>query len=142
MLEYPLWYLYEQLISGFRKFPLKIPNFSRQKNIIGLGQKIPGSKTGQPLIYWRSKVCSGWIGSMPISRMSWDWFHLLNIHVDLLIWVIMEMNAQMRKWGWNTLTHTYEHWSLLIKIKDGCKICLWSFIRVSFITCYQIHLIT
>jgi len=29
-----------------------------KKNLIGLGQKIPGSRVGQPLIYCRSKVCS------------------------------------------------------------------------------------
>jgi len=48
-------------ISGFGIFPLKIPNFSISslwvKNLIGLG------KTGRPLIYSRSKVCSCWFGS-------------------------------------------------------------------------------
>jgi len=49
---------------GLEIFPLKIPNFSMflplgQKNLIGSGQKVPGSKTGQPLIYCGSKVCSG-----------------------------------------------------------------------------------
>jgi len=49
---------------GFGKFPLKIPNFSiffpsSQKNIVGLGLKVPGSKMVQPLIYCGSKACSG-----------------------------------------------------------------------------------
>jgi len=49
---------------GFGKFPLKISNFTIfsllvKKNIIGLGQKVPGSKTGQPPTYCGSKVCSG-----------------------------------------------------------------------------------
>jgi len=47
---------------GFGKFPLKIPNFSivfllNQKNLFR--SKVPGSKTGQPLIYCGSKVWSG-----------------------------------------------------------------------------------
>jgi len=42
------------------KFPLKIPNFSLpvRKNLFGLGQKVPGSKPDQPLIYCESKVWS------------------------------------------------------------------------------------
>jgi len=50
-------------------FGLGLENFSSnsqifqfialQKNIIGLGQKVPGSKTGWPLVYYGSKVCSG-----------------------------------------------------------------------------------
>jgi len=52
--------------SSFGKFTLKIPNFSIfclqvKKNIFGPGQKAPGSKTGWPLIYIGSKVCSGWV---------------------------------------------------------------------------------
>jgi len=44
---------------GFGNFPLKIPNFSifcplGQKNLIGYGQKLPGSKPGPALNY-----CSG-----------------------------------------------------------------------------------
>jgi len=46
---------------GFEKFPLKISSFSifsflGQKNLIGLGQKVPQSMTGQPFIYCGSKV--------------------------------------------------------------------------------------
>jgi len=29
------------------------------KNLIRLGQNVTGSKTGQPLVYWGSKVWSG-----------------------------------------------------------------------------------
>jgi len=32
-------------------------------HLVRLGQKIPGAKTGQPLFYCGSKVCSGWVGS-------------------------------------------------------------------------------
>jgi len=41
--------------------------FSDQKNLTRLGQKVPGSKTGWPLIYCGSKVCWGWVWSRPIS---------------------------------------------------------------------------
>jgi len=37
------------------------------KNIIWSGQKVPGSMMGRPLIYCRSKVSSGGVGSGPIS---------------------------------------------------------------------------
>jgi len=51
--------------SGFGKFLLKISSFFLQvkKHLIGSGQKIPRLKTGQPLIYCRSKVNLGWVGS-------------------------------------------------------------------------------
>jgi len=55
---------------GFRKFPLKIPNFSIffpsvHKNLFGLGQKITGSNKGWTHIYCGSKV---WVGSVSIYR--------------------------------------------------------------------------
>jgi len=55
-----LWFGFE-----FGKFPLKMSNFSiffpsGQKNLFGLGTKVPGSKAGRPLIYCGSKVSSGW----------------------------------------------------------------------------------
>jgi len=45
---------------GFGKFPLKMSNFlifspSLQKNLFRLGQKVPGSKEGWPLIYCGSE---------------------------------------------------------------------------------------
>jgi len=48
---------------NLENFPLKMSNFSiffhsSQKNLFGLGQKVPGSKAGWPLIYCRSKVSS------------------------------------------------------------------------------------
>jgi len=52
---------------GFGKFPLKNPKFFNffcmgQKRISSvMGQKVPGSNTGRPLIYCGSKVCSGWV---------------------------------------------------------------------------------
>jgi len=57
---------------GLEIFPLNIPNFQylpigSKKDLIGLGQKVPGSKTGQPLIY-----CSGRVGTGPISRCAWS----------------------------------------------------------------------
>jgi len=42
-----------------------------QKNIIRLGQKVPGSKAGHPLIYCGSKVCWSRVGSGPISSFNW-----------------------------------------------------------------------
>jgi len=50
-------------VSFFNFFPLS------QKNLFGLGQKVFGSKAGRPLIYCGSKVCSGWVGSGPISSL-------------------------------------------------------------------------
>jgi len=50
--------------NEFGKFPLKTSNFSI---FFPLGQKVPGSEPGRPLIYWGSKVCSGRVGSGPIS---------------------------------------------------------------------------
>jgi len=41
----------------FGKFPLKMSNFSIFP--FRLGQKVPGSKSAWPLIYYRSKVSSG-----------------------------------------------------------------------------------
>jgi len=50
---------------GIKNFPLKSQIFQIlallvKKNLIGSGQKVPGSKQGQHLIYCGSKVCSGW----------------------------------------------------------------------------------
>jgi len=52
-----------------------VQNFSiclpwRQKNLIQLGQKIPGYEPGQLLIYCRSEVRLGWVGSGPISTIN------------------------------------------------------------------------
>jgi len=57
----------------FGKFSLKTSNFAiffpfGQKNLICLGQKVPGSKAGRPLIYCGSKVSSGRVRSGPISK--------------------------------------------------------------------------
>jgi len=62
-----LWFGFE-----FQKFTLKMSNFSiffplGKKNCLGLGQKVPGLKPGQSLIYCGSKVSLGWVGSGPIS---------------------------------------------------------------------------
>jgi len=42
----------------FQFFSLRV-----KKNLFGLGRKVPGLKAGQPLIYYRPKVSSGWDGS-------------------------------------------------------------------------------
>jgi len=49
-------------------FPLKRQIFQFlalqvKQNFIGLGRKVPGSEPGRPLIYCRSKVCLGQVGS-------------------------------------------------------------------------------
>jgi len=67
---------------GFGKFSLKVLNFSifslRVKKIssgwVKTGQKVPWSKTGQPLIYCRSIVCSDRGGSGPISSFRYHFF--------------------------------------------------------------------
>jgi len=58
-----VWFGHLWFGFGIRNFPLKIPIFSifftsGQKNLCGLGQKVPRSKMGWPLIYCGSKVCS------------------------------------------------------------------------------------
>jgi len=68
-----LWFGFE-----FGKFPPKMSNFSifcpsGQKNLFGLGRKVPGSKAGGPLIYCGSKVSSSRVGSGSIS--SHNTFH-------------------------------------------------------------------
>jgi len=53
---------------GFGKFPLKMSIFfplGQKKNLVGLGQKVPGSKAGGSLIYCGSKVCSVQWGQGP-----------------------------------------------------------------------------
>jgi len=81
---------------GLENFSIKIPNFSIfflqvKKNIIGSGQKISGSgqkisgsKTGWPLIYYRSKVCLGLVLLRRKKYQYWQglmgffWFYILD----------------------------------------------------------------
>jgi len=53
---------------ALENFPLKSQifqffAFQVKKNLIGSGQEVPRSNPGQPLIYCRSKVCFGQVGS-------------------------------------------------------------------------------
>jgi len=90
---------------GFGKFPLKMPIFSiftlRVKiNLLGSDQKVPGSKAGQPLIYCRSKVSSGWVGSRPISRQNtlMSLAPILNremINIEEIHWVPEQAQIQL-----------------------------------------------
>jgi len=48
-----IWKISPKNAKLFNFFPLY------KKNLFGLGQKVPGLKAGWPLIYCRSKVCSG-----------------------------------------------------------------------------------
>jgi len=69
---------------GFGKFPLKIPNFGIfslrvKKNLIRLGQKVPGSRPGWTSIYCRSKVCSGKVKAHLQSKVTRAWF-FIQIH--------------------------------------------------------------
>jgi len=64
--------LVSHLWFGLGKFPLKIPNFSiffllGQKKCLGVRSISTQVKDGRPLIYCKSKVCSGRVGSVPIS---------------------------------------------------------------------------
>jgi len=57
---------------GFGNFPLKIPNFSifcpaDQKNIIGSGQKVPGSQPGWAFLFTLGQKYVR-VGSGPISN--------------------------------------------------------------------------
>jgi len=56
---------------------------SRQKNIIGLGQTIPRTKTDRPLIYYHSKVCSVWVRANPswgcIKECQATWVSLIKL---------------------------------------------------------------
>jgi len=70
------------------KISPKNPNFSIfairvKKNLIGSGQKVPGSKPDRPHIYCGSKVCSGRVGSGPISTLNTNWFIPYNTDVNL-----------------------------------------------------------
>jgi len=49
---------------------MDLENFSKNINFFPSGQKVPRSKVGQPLIYCRSKVCLGRVGSGPISSLN------------------------------------------------------------------------
>jgi len=42
-----------------------------KKNLFRSGQKVPGSMAGWPLIYCGSRVCSGRVGSGPISNIDY-----------------------------------------------------------------------
>jgi len=55
-------------------------NFQHVKNLFGSGQKVSGSKVGKPLIYCRSKVSSGQVGSWPISTLSAIIFMITECH--------------------------------------------------------------
>jgi len=62
------WVSHLRFVFEFRKFPLKMSNFSiffplGQKKLLRVG-KYPG----WPLIYWGSKVSSGRVGPGPISK--------------------------------------------------------------------------
>jgi len=50
----------------------KFSIFSLRIKKIWAGQKVPGSKTGEPVIYRGSKVCSGQVRSEPISTKDRD----------------------------------------------------------------------
>jgi len=65
-----------------------------KKNLFGLGQKVPGSKAGQPLIYRGSKVSSGqvrahlyWTPSLPATfKISGYCFLLLELFRVSQLW--------------------------------------------------------
>jgi len=74
-----LWFGFD-----FGKFPLKMSNFSiffalGQKNIFALGQKVPGSKAGRPLIYCGSKVSSGPVRAVSRIYIGFIYFDMLNV---------------------------------------------------------------
>jgi len=60
--------------SGFGKFPLKVNffHFRIRKNLIGLGQKIPGSKMNRPfyLLQVKSMFRSGEVPSLPHAHIA------------------------------------------------------------------------
>jgi len=60
-----IWKISPKTVKFFIFFALQV-----KKNVLGSGQKVPGSEPGWPLIYCGSKVCSGWVGSGPISNLS------------------------------------------------------------------------
>jgi len=72
---------------GLKNFPLNAKFFvfspSDQKNFFGSGQKVPGSKAGQPLIYCQSKVSSGRARSGPISTEQYDIIQTTQIEIKL-----------------------------------------------------------
>jgi len=68
-----LWRRRNKLFKGqFAKkrqnSPFSIKMIWLKRNFLGSGQKVPSAKAGWPLINCGSKVCSGRVGSGPISR--------------------------------------------------------------------------
>jgi len=81
----------------------KNPNFFNflpfKNNLIGLGQKVPGSELCWPLIYCVSKVCSGWVRAhlkLRLDRISL-YFNAINvsfkISYDQLNWPFTLINV-------------------------------------------------
>jgi len=69
------------------KFPSKLSIFQFfyplvKKNLIGLGQRIPRSKSVQPLIFCGSEGCSGWVRSGPISSFHWTAWSISKFKLD------------------------------------------------------------
>jgi len=98
--------LVSHLWFSFVKFPLKCQIFQFfplrvKKRLFGLGQKVPGSKAGWPLIYCRSKVSSAWVklgqgpslvDSILASNESIPLTHLIT---ELLLSVLMKRLAHL-----------------------------------------------
>jgi len=62
-----VWKISLKKFQIFQFFPLRIKKISS-----GQVKMVPGSNTRQPLIYCKSKVCSGWVGSRPISTLKYQ----------------------------------------------------------------------
>jgi len=86
------WVAIYGLGLNLENFPLKMSNLSTffhlcQKNLFESGRKVPGSKAGRPLIYCRSKVSSGLVGSGPISSLfPLGAYKDCRINVSLCLW--------------------------------------------------------
>jgi len=87
----------------------KISPKNTKFSIFGSGQKVPEPEAGWPLIYCRSKVCSGWIGSRSISnlgafskfrsKVQGRCFEVLEAEGNKLVWEWEEIVKSMKEFG-------------------------------------------
>jgi len=110
---------------GLENFPLKIPNFSvfspsYQKNLLGLGQKVFWSKTGWPLNYCRSKVCSGRV------RAHLCYFEE-RTHLLILQCLILRRKTSKE----NNSRRFFNHWLQKLGFLNNLFVNFWSISKIS-----------
>jgi len=117
---------------GLENFPLKYHIFNFF--LFGLGQKVPGSKAGWPLIFCGSKVCLSQVRSRPISNRQRSEFSTNKDFLKMVIRGILKYNLLKCIFSKKVLAITYPN---LIKSEIG-KISFGkiSFGKISFVKTY------